>query len=732
MVAQDVRGGGALIIASCIAAVAAVTVSAMVARVASTPDGDEVAPLLQSVQSHIDPASLAKWHDLLGVEPHVAGTPGDMREIERIAEAFKAMGLAVEVDTFFPYLAQPVSALVEIVQAPADAPLPVTAATVDAEQGDPLGEEADGGASAGRRRRGVLALDLREKNLAEDPTTAHPGLTFGWNAYSGSGDATGEVVYANYGLPQDFARLRELGVDCAGRIVLIRYGGAFRAQKAANAEAAGAAAVLLYTDPGDSGVNRGPVYPDGGWANATCIQRGTVNPLPYPGDPLTPHAPATKDATRLDAATVGLPTIPVQPIGYGAAREIIGRMRGAEVPDAAWQGGLPMSYRLAGGSDLKVRVKVEQRRVVLETANVIARLEGSGDTRALDTVIIGCHHDAWGFGAADPLAGTIVLMEVARVFAEAAASGHRPEHDILFCAWGAEEYGIIGSTEWVEARVPWLQEHAIAYINLDMAAMGTRLGSSASPSVADIVRNAAASISGVDSSMTALAEVEGESPGSFRASPAGGGSDHVAFVCYAGIPSITLGTHGAPGTSYHSNYDTVAWYRQVVGDDYAGAALVARMCAAIACRCADGNQSAAVAQPDATLGVAFSRFSAIRAESEASPRGLVGARSDWDSAAAALESAAVAWLAADRASADFAHRARSVELLWLSEAGLPNREWYRNMFTASDRRDGYGVVLLPGLAEAVEDHDEPSVTKALAQLRVIGERVRDLAPPSAP
>lgn len=701
----------------------------LVAHEAPTHQGDDGAPLLQGVLSKIDPASLSTWHDLLGAEPHVAGTPGDLREIEHIAEAFSAMGLKVEVDRFYPYLAQPVSAVVEIVQAPSDAPLPIEA---EAEQGAGFGGASDGATNPGRRRRGVLALDLREKNLAEDPTTAHPGLTFGWNAYSGSGDATGEVVYANYGLPLDFARLRELGVDCRGKIVLIRYGGAFRAQKAANAEAAGAIAVLLYTDPADSGVNKGPVYPDGGWANATCIQRGTVNPLPYPGDPLTPHVPATKEAIRLDAATVGLPTIPVQPLGYGAAREIIGRMRGAEVPDSAWQGGLPMPYRLTGGSDLKVRVKVEQRRGVCETANVIARLEGSGEAHALDTVIIGCHHDAWGFGAADPLAGTIVLMEVAKAMSEAATAGHRPVHDILFCAWGAEEYGIIGSTEWVEARVPWLQEHAIAYINLDMAAMGTQLGSSASPSVADIVRHAAASVPGVDPSMTALAEVEGDTTGSFRPSPAGGGSDHVGFVCYAGIPSITLGTHGAPGTSYHSNYDTVAWYRQVVGDDYAGAALVARMCAAIACRCADGSEAAAVARPDATLGVAFSRLAAIRARSEADPRGLVGVQSDWDSASSALDSAASAWLATLGETPEIANRARTAELLWLSVAGLPNREWYRNLFTASDRGDGYGVVLLPGLTEAVEDRDEERVAESLAQLRRIGDRARDLAPPTAP
>ena len=39
------------------------------------------------------PASLRAWHDLFGSEPHVAGTPGDLRNIERLADAFERMGL---------------------------------------------------------------------------------------------------------------------------------------------------------------------------------------------------------------------------------------------------------------------------------------------------------------------------------------------------------------------------------------------------------------------------------------------------------------------------------------------------------------------------------------------------------------------------------------------------------------------------------------------------------------
>ena len=90
--------------------------------------------------------------------------------------------------------------------------------------------------------------------------------------------------------------------------------------------------LVIYTDPDDAGYRKGVPYPEGGWANETCIQRGSLNTLDYPGDPLTPGIGATEDAVRLDPEHVALPRIPVQPVGYGAAREIMLRMKGAPLP----------------------------------------------------------------------------------------------------------------------------------------------------------------------------------------------------------------------------------------------------------------------------------------------------------------------------------------------------------------------------------------------------------------
>jgi len=401
-----------------------------------------------------DAAHLREVHELLASEPHVAGTPGDARTIDRIAALLRRYGegvegFEVEVQEFFPLLARPVKARLEIVGADA-AP-----------------------------RRGVLSLGVKEPNLAIDPATAHPDLDIAWNAWSGSGVAEARVVYVNYGRREDFARLAALGVDPRGRIALARYGGNYRGYKAKFAEEAGCVGLVVFTDPADSGFTRGKTWPDGGgWANADCIQRGSLLTLPYVGDPLTPGVFASRDARRLDPAEVRLPRIPVQPIGYGAAQQILMRMKGRAAP-VEWKGGLPCDYALEDAS-LTLRLEVEQVRSVTRTANVVARLRGA---RAPDEqVIVGAHHDAWCFGAADPLAGTICMLEGARNFCELARAGRRPDRTILFCAWGAEEYGILGSSEFVEGD-PEIGARTVAYINLDMAAMGLKPGASVSPTL---------------------------------------------------------------------------------------------------------------------------------------------------------------------------------------------------------------------------------------------------------
>lgn len=631
-------------------------------------------------------ARLAAWHELLAAEPHMAGTPGDAKVIESIASSFRDLGLEVEVHPFWAYLPRPREPIVEIVATPADMP---------------LAEPTAPGA-----RRGVMRLAVREENLAIDPQLAHAGLTFAWNAYSGRGDVTGEVVYVNHGTRADFAKLREQGVDLAGKVCLARYGGNFRGYKAKFAEEAGAVALIIFTDPGDSGPAKGATWPDGGWANASCIQRGSINTLPYSGDPLTPGREATEHAERLDPAAVGLPSIPVQPIGWGAAREIVRRMRGAPLFDPSWATGFEGPTLLTGGPELRVRVAVAHEPAVVQSANVIARLPGRVADGGL--VVVGCHHDAWGFGAADPLAGTIVLMEAARECAAQAKAGRGPARDTLFCAWGAEEFGIVGSTEWVERERAMLEERCVGYINLDMAAMGVNFGASASPSLRGIVNDAARSVpSAVDPSRS-IFEV-GAKDGSLALGDLGGGSDHQPFLCHAGVPSVGLSAGGSQGTSYHSNYDTLLWYRRTVGADYAGASMLTRMTVALVDALGTGTP-----EPwrECAAAAAALRSTAARLSPDASARAHTLA-DRFDALAGTIK----------RSSPTQRERAQAVQQCWIDPAGLPGRQWFRNVFASNDRDSGYGTWVLPGLQAAVADSDPGAATASMDQLGAAADRI---------
>jgi N-acetylated-alpha-linked acidic dipeptidase len=664
--------------------------------------------------------SLTRWHESLCSEPHVAGTEGDLRTADFIAGAFRDMGLEVEKHEVWAYLCRPVSAVLEIV-APERVP-----------------------------------LGIREEALAEDRYSHRPDLHPGWNAYSGNGDVTAEVVYANYGTKADFQRLRELGVDCTGKIVIARYGGNYRGYKARFAEAAGAAGLIIYTDPADSGFCKGIVYPEGGYANDTCIQRGSLSTVEWEGDPLTPFEPATKDARRLDPDAVGLPRIPVQPIGWGAAREILSRMTGPPVPQprdgespaSSWQGGLPCAYRLTGGPDLKVRLKVEQDRFVARTYNVLGTLRGTAYPEQL--VLVGAHHDAWGYGAADPCSGTITVLEAARSFTEALRAPPAPDspvmplRSIVFCAWGAEEFGLIGSVEWVEANRDRLFRNAVAYINLDMASMGLDFGAAASPSLRRVIADAARSVPqpGGPDGQTVYDAWLSKGPDPLDAllpktGDIGGGSDHVAFNCHLAISVAGMGASGSKGTSYHSIYDNLQWYWKVVGADYGSAMMVTRVAQTVAARLACAPVPPLdLARPATDARAYLRRISADGFASGFLARGEPGPAPPGDPAVAreleavdlaAQRCEALARGVADRLDAAAGagrlspdNSAAITELVlqldrgWYRPEGLPGRPWFRSLLAATDEDSGYAAWMLPALRRAVEHRDRIALDEAVA------------------
>lgn len=673
-----------------------------------TADGPSYAELDRELLAIPDPEKLRHWHDILAERPHRAGTPGDAQVVDRLVEAFESMGLEVERHPFWAYLPEPVDAAVEIV-------------------------------SPER-----VSLAVSEPAIDEDPDTAHAEHDIGWNAWSGSGDVTGRVVYANYGTIEDFQKLQELGADVDGAIVIARYGRGYRGHKAKFAEAAGAAGLILYTDPADSGYMRGLVYPEGGWAPGWYIQSGSLKTVAWAGDALTPGRYAGEDAERMDPDELDLPRIPVQPIGYDAAHEILKRMTGEGVP-SGWQGGLPLAYRVTGGDELRVRVMVEQRSEIRRVENVIATLKGSHNPGSY--IVVGGHHDAWGHGAGDPLSGTICIVEAARAFAELAERGVRPRRTIIFAAWGAEEYGLIGSTEWVEQKMQYgLRDRCVAYINLDMAAMGPRFRASSSPSLRRAITHASTVVPTAGNPDKTVYEdwIERGADGVFDDEPRigdlGGGSDHVPFWFHAGVASAGFGAGPTDGVSYHSNADTLTWYRQIVGDDYEPALMVTRMTVASVSRLANmqflplspaRDGVAAAHEADRLVRIAMER--GIISDGEGSSGGAapdeeqLGAwvrvrtlaeHDDVGQILRRVEEERMRWMGEVKYNgvAAFNRRAIDRSRAFIDDDGLPGREWYKNFLISTNPDTGYGHVLLPALAEALEAGDGEAFWRELVRI----------------
>ena len=607
-------------------------------------------------------------------EPHPAGSEANERVKDYMVKAMQEAGWEVTVHPYDVYLSkEPGESLVEIV------------------------------------RPFRMPLNQQENFVAEDPYADHPALWKGWNAFSGSGDVTAEIVYANYGTKVDFDKLKELGIDVKGKIVLARYGGNFRGFKAKFAEAAGAAGLLIYTDPGDSGYMRGLTYPDGIFYNETSIQRGSLLTVDWTGDALTPFEPALpldskEKIKRLNPEEVGLHTIPVTSIPYGSAKEIMSLMKGQAVP-TGWQGGLPFTYRLEGGKELKVRVKVDQKREFVRANNVVGTLKGS--SKPDEWVILGCHYDAWSFGSTDPNSGTAMLLALSETLGKLAKAGQRPERSILIAHWDAEEHGVIGSTEWVEQFRDELGAKAVAYINLDAAVSGRNFGASSSPTLKKIIMESAKAVSFPDSSKTVF-EVWAKNQSEPSIGNLGGGSDHIAFYMHAGIPSMSGGASGP--TLYHTNYDNLHFYEKFADPSFKMGGAVEQLVGIISLRLAnadiipyqvsryakdlEGHFSGAVNQIrrfEKDFGGFMKSLEAISSLKES-------AENFDKQLAEKLESGTFDSKKAKAINQDLL----SLEKSFIDPKGMYFGNWYRSLYASNDPFSGYASWILPGIQYEIE------------------------------
>jgi len=535
----------------------------------------------------------------------------------------------------------------------------------------------------------------------------------GYNAFSPSGDVSGEVVYANYGLPQDYAELKRLGVDVAGKIVLVRYGGSFRGVKAQQAEIRGAKGLIIYSDPEDDGFLRGPVYPAGPWRPADGIQRGSIQYIfNYPGDPLTPGVPAIPGTRRLSPDDAGnLPHIPTTPISYGEAKPLLEHLSGPQAPES-FQGGLPITYRVGPG-DTRVRLKLDIAYEQTPVRDVLVTIRGA--SRPEEKVVLGAHYDAWTYGTSDDTSGWTVMMEVARGLGRLLDRGWRPARTIVIAGWDGEEYGLFGSTEYAEQYRRDLIRDAVAYANLDGAG-GTSFGADGTPQLDDAIVEATKAVTDPRTKGSVYDVWKGDDAQAPEIGRLGSGSDYTAFLDHLGVPSYEAGFSApASGGTYHSAYDDTYNMEHYLDPDYLGHAGSARMAGVTALRLANADVLPFhYTDYAAAVRSYVEELQQVEAETPGAAQidlgALLAAADAWRAASARLEARADALLAAggtgSRAIARINDALMQQERALTTRRGLPGRPWFRHQIYAPGLVTGYAVQYLPGMRDAIEQGDE--------------------------
>ena len=548
-------------------------------------------------------------------------------------------------------------------------------------------------------------LNQKEDIIPGDSFSEDPELWKGWNAFSGSGDVTAEVVYANYGRKEDFEKLNELGVKIKGKIVLARYGGNFRGFKAKFAEANGAAGLIIFTDPEDSGYTKGLVYPEGPYYNESTIQRGSLLTTDFTGDPLTPFEPALpldgkKKIKRMNPDQAQLHSIPVTPVAYGEAKKILGQMRGSAVPQS-WQGGLPFTYRLEGGASLTVRLKVDQKIDFVRAANVVGMLKGS---EAPDEwIILGCHFDAWGFGATDPNSGTAMLLSLSETLGKLKKQGYAPKRSILIGHWDAEEHGVIGSSEWVEQLRDQLNAKGVVYMNFDGGVSGKSFSASAAPTLKKLMIETSKKVRYpyTDQSLFEFWKKDTQSEPSIG--NLGGGSDHIAFYMHAGVPSLSGGA-GGPNL-YHSNYDSFQFYEQFVDPEFQMGPMVEHMAGLMALRMANAelipyNLNRYADDLKLHFTNATNKIKGYDQNFEGFNSSTAAIRS-LEATSKILTTQLQSFLGEGNISKKdlrtLNQQLIALEKSFLSEQGMYFGKWYKSLYASSDPFSGYAAWILPGL-----------------------------------
>jgi N-acetylated-alpha-linked acidic dipeptidase len=606
---------------------------------------------------------------------------------------------------------------------------------------------------------------MDEPPLPGDPYTKEKSTQLpGFNIYSADGDVTGPLVYANYGMLDDYDELERNGISVKGAIVITRYGGGWRGLKPKLAYEHGAIGCIIYSDPAEDGYVQGDVLPKGPMRPPTGIQRGSVaDTTLYAGDPLTPGVGSVPGAKRLEISEAkSLMKIPVLPIGYGDAQPMLAALEG------------PMTYHFGPGPakvHLKLAFNWEQKPVL----DVVATMKGAEEPDVW--IVRGNHYDGWVNGANDPISGQAALLEEARALGELSKQGWKPKRTLIYTAWDGEEPGLLGSTEWAETHAEELSKHAALYLNTDETGRGF-LGAGGSHSFEQLVNDVAKVVIDPETKVSvwkrqqAAALLQGgrrENSDEFLnretlpLEAIGSGSDFSAFLDHLGIASLNLGFGGEDRSgTYHSAYDT-PWFEEKFGDKGAVyGPVLAQMAGTVVMRVADADVlpydftilTTTVKGYDAELKALVKTLQgdaalrkrnldlglyALTNDPQNSVRapGLLNAPPDLDFSAldrsiAALGAAAAQYHAAAAKIPMLSPEKRKslnaelalAERRLTSDEGLPGRPWIRHLLYAPGTYTGYGAKTIPGVREALE---QGRYEEAQAQLAVVAKAIANEA-----
>ncbi|KAF2151695.1 peptidase M28 [Myriangium duriaei CBS 260.36] len=666
-------------------------------------EGVSLSDLRQIMLETPDPETARKWSNYYAAGPHLAGKNKSQAVWTR--DLWQSFGVDSEIVPYECYLNYP--------------------------KGHGLSLLRDG--------KVKYRASLEEDVLAEDPTTSLPNRVPTFHGYSASGNVTAQYVYANYGSYEDYETLVKAGIDLKGKIALVKYGVMFRGLKVKRAQELGMVGCIIYSDPGDDGditeLNGYKAYPDGPARQPSSVQRGSVQFLSFaPGDPTTIGYPSKPGVPRGDV-NISTPQIPSIPISYADALPILKALNG-HGPNASsfgdhWSGGglgyKGVDYNIGPSpASVKLHLYNEQEYTITPLWNTIGIING---THQDEVLVIGNHRDAWiAGGAADPNSGSAALDEIIRSFGVALAKGWKPQRTIVFASWDGEEYGLVGSTEWVEEYIPWLSTSAFAYLNVDVAAKGPHFSAAGAPLLDKALYQATKSVQSPNQTVkgSSIYDVWHK-----RIRTMGSGSDFTAFQDFAGIPSIDVGFGSSlkdPVYHYHSNYDSQAWMDKYGDPTFEYHIAIAQLLGLLSVELLESP----VLQFNASdYSVALEKYidsvGKVLNESSSDDIGKWNIDHSLKPLRQAIKvfqdtsrdfDAEAEWLAGALTTADAGqvdklyHRTRLInkrykqlERAFLYDKGLDGRSWFKHVVFAPGLWTGYAGATWPGLVESVQNGD---------------------------